>query len=249
MTMQLDSTQVGDRFKIYVSLPGGYDPDALPGYHVVFLLDGDWFFDGADQWMTAGGVVRIVTELTKRDTMPPVIVVGIGYGPLSQNSRERDFYHDPDTFYAFLKSELVPMIDREYNTISSPEGRILIGHSLGGYFVMYALLTHEIPDHTFHNIIAISGDYSSHEGKLFRTEQALYEQMGEDGLFDAALYLAVASGDSSWVVSSYREMKESMEGRGYRHLRFEGVEFGNHDHYSVVEPGIRYGLRWLFEQQ
>jgi enterochelin esterase-like enzyme len=235
----------GDRYKIYIGLPGGYDPDAQPGYHVVYLLDGDWFFNGgADPWMPPGGVIKIAADLNRQGHMPPVIVVGIGYA--GDTTREKTFYLDPDSFYAFIKSELVPMIDGEYNTAPSPEGRILVGHSFGGYFVMYALLNYGIPDHLFHSYIAISGDYTSHERKLFAAEQNLYDRIGGDGVFDVALYMAIGASEHSWVVSSNREMEQQLESRNYQKFRLDFTEYSTHNHYTIVGPAIRNGLRWLF---
>ncbi|MBU0494968.1 MAG: hypothetical protein KKA73_17480 [Chloroflexi bacterium] len=242
----LQSAEVGDQYKIHVSLPGGYDPDASPGYHVVYLLDGDWYFDGADRWMTKGGVAKIAADLRNLGAMPPVIVVGVGYA--GDNKRERDLYEDPDRFYAFIRSELVPLIDDEYNTVSSPEGRILVGHSLGGYFVMYALLAHEVPDPLFRDYIAVSGDYTSYERKLFAAEQDLYDRLGSGALSGVNLYLAAGSNEYGWVINSNREMAQRLGSRNYTGFRLEFTAYGTHDHYTIVGPAIRSGLRWLFEE-
>lgn len=240
---ELQSTEVGDRYKIYVSLPGGYDADARPGYHVVYLLDGDWYFDGADPWMARGGVAKIVADLRNLGAMPPVIVVGIGYA--GDNHRERDFYHEPDDFYAFVQSELVPMIDHEYNTVPSTTGRTLVGHSVAGNFTMYALLNYGARDHVFCNYIAVSGDYTLDEREAFVAEQNLYDRLGGDAMSGVSLYLAAGASEYGWVVDSNREMAQWLDARNYTGFRLKFTEYSQ-DHYTIVGPAIRGGLRWLF---
>ena len=41
------SDRVGDSYRVYISLPKGYDPQHPDGYPVIYLLDADWYFHGA----------------------------------------------------------------------------------------------------------------------------------------------------------------------------------------------------------
>jgi uncharacterized protein len=89
------------------------------------------------------------------------IVVGIGYPtgePLAEATKEvlrlraRDLTPVPDpakagddskpsggapAFLTFVQSELIPLIEREYR--SDGAARVLVGHSYGGLFTLYAL--------------------------------------------------------------------------------------------------------------
>ena len=123
---------------------------------VLFVLDGDIGF------ALAAEIARL------RGTMgaqPTAMVVGVGYGvdfaefaklrtadltpPLSAAGREAlgnmaSFIGDDDggadAFLDFLTDTLAPEVERRYPETSSTD-RILFGHSLGGLFTAYALLT------------------------------------------------------------------------------------------------------------
>lgn len=134
-----DSTQVGRRFHVYVRLPADMaeNPDAR--YPVVYLLDGDSLFP-----ILASNHLF----LTYDDALPEAIVVGIAYGGFEPavNKRGYDFsapaadarddQGGADKFLAFLRSELLPEIERRYP--ADPDKRVLFGQSRGGHFVLYS---------------------------------------------------------------------------------------------------------------
>jgi hypothetical protein len=129
-TQQVSSLQSRINFTSYplnIHLPpnSAADRASLP---VVYLLDGDSRF---------ATVVDIVRARGWR-----VIVVGIGNEPL----RGRD-YVPPNActpgggghhaFLDFIRSELTPFVETQFG--GDPTRRILLGHSHGGSFVLYAL--------------------------------------------------------------------------------------------------------------
>ncbi|MEO8452318.1 MAG: alpha/beta hydrolase-fold protein, partial [Gemmatimonadota bacterium] len=127
---------------LQVYLPAGYDSSAARKYDVVYVLDGE---------MLARFLPPIAAFEESNELMPPVIVVGIknAFVPsVGQSSRERDLLPahvedsplsgGADTFAKFLKDELIPFIARRYRTSGT---NILFGHSYGGLFTVYLLLT------------------------------------------------------------------------------------------------------------
>lgn len=123
---------------------------------VLFVLDADIGFALAAEVARLRGVAGM---------LPTAMVVGIGYGaefaefaqlrtadltpPLSEAGREAlggmtSFIGDSDggaeAFLDFLTLTLAPEIERRYPEASASD-RILFGHSLGGLFTAYALLT------------------------------------------------------------------------------------------------------------
>jgi predicted alpha/beta superfamily hydrolase len=152
----VDSANVGDRFRIFVSRPGG--PAADRRLPVVYVLDGNLYFAAVTQMyraMTLGGEV------------PPAIVIGIGYpsaDPVDALSkRQRDYtpsegaeveqlmfgMSDPtgsgpglggaESFARFLVEELKPALASRYDT--DRQDSTLIGVSLGGLFAARILLS------------------------------------------------------------------------------------------------------------
>ena len=104
----LASQSVGDTFRIYETLPDGYDADADARWPLLVYLDGDW---------TAG---------TIRELHLPVVALGVGYPDV--NHRDRDYLAlatpgAPDgggagSFLAFLRDEPV-----SYTHLTLPTNR------------------------------------------------------------------------------------------------------------------------------
>jgi uncharacterized protein (DUF885 family)/enterochelin esterase-like enzyme len=242
-SFELDSAEVGDIYKIYVSLPKGYDPQSLQGYPVVYLLDGDWYFD--TNWPTdKGGVARLVSDMVSAGTIPETILVGIGYA--ERNQRGRDFLWGYERFYAFLTEELVPYIDARYRTDLEQE-RTLLGHSDGGYFAVYAFLQYAPGEaNPFGRFVALSGDFTKNEWAMFNEESKLHQRVGEGGVVDAALFMAVGGQEQVRFVDSNREMANRLETRDYQAFRFKASTFRAHAHMSIVPYAIPIGLNWVF---
>ena len=124
-------------YQIY--LPSDYDESGAP-VSVIYLLDGDGHFHH-----TTG----IVSFLKRQGRIPNCMVVSIP----NTTDRTRDLTPTikldmdalkemstaggADKMLSFIKDELIPHIDKTYNT--SPF-RILTGHSFGGLFAVHSLL-------------------------------------------------------------------------------------------------------------
>ncbi|WP_324680563.1 alpha/beta hydrolase-fold protein [Hymenobacter sp. GOD-10R] len=138
---RLYSRAVQDSFSLFVQLPKGYAHAAHRHYPLVVLLDGNVYFDQ---------VSEAARHLPRREAL---ILVGVGRpSVLQQDSlRQRDYTYPAALpadslplagggrqFLAFLEQELLPYLDRTYRIDSTH--RTLMGHSLGGYFTLFALV-------------------------------------------------------------------------------------------------------------
>jgi predicted alpha/beta superfamily hydrolase len=236
------SYAVGDYYEIYVALPEDYDEKG-PQYPVIYLLDADWYFDGSNTRIPAGGVEKIVSRLAENGDIPDVILVGIGYCH-GENNRGRDFLLSYTHFYKFLKDELIPFIDKAYNT--SSEGRTLIGHSDGGFFTMYAFFQYGLHSPVFENFVAISGDFTKVGRCLFSEESYMYQRM-KNGVLDVWLYMAVGEYEEDRFVTSNREMAERLRTREYAGFHIVSKKYRGLNHGSIVAPAIEDGLKWIFK--
>jgi predicted alpha/beta superfamily hydrolase len=136
-TARLYAAAVQDSFLLYVRLPKGYRGAQKQRYPVIFLLDANAYFDAISPDM---------------NNLPPAILVGIGYqdARLMDSLRQRDYTYPVASpadsfsvsgggqrFLTFLTQQVLPYVDQHYHT--DPGNRTLMGHSLGGYLVLYAL--------------------------------------------------------------------------------------------------------------
>ncbi len=147
ITESFESHYVGDKFHVVVYLPNGYKEEDSRRYPVVYQLDGDY---------QGKPMARLAGRMSFKGTAPPLIVVAVGYYHDGwDEKRNRDYSYPPPNlpfgdprrrrtggglkFYRFLEHELVPYIDSRYKTVSSADARILCGHTLGGYFALFAM--------------------------------------------------------------------------------------------------------------
>ncbi|MBB6108146.1 Predicted hydrolase of the alpha/beta superfamily [Mucilaginibacter lappiensis] len=131
---------------IEVFTPANYKPGSTDKYDVLYVLDGG-------NWNT-GLILQVQHFLENENYMPPTIIVSIM--GIDRNKDLTPTHMDDwktsggaDKFLSFIKNELIPHIDKTY---PSNGDNTLWGHSLGGLFVMYALLNEP---KTFKSYIAV----------------------------------------------------------------------------------------------
>jgi len=145
----LDSLQSGilkEKRLIEVFVPENYKSGSTDKYDVLYVLDGG-------NWNT--GLINYIQQYLEGErSVPPMIVVSI-----LGIDRNKDLTPTPMTgwktagggtnFLNFIKEELIPYIDKKY---PSNGDNAIWGHSLGGLFVINALLTQP---GTFKSYIAV----------------------------------------------------------------------------------------------
>jgi enterochelin esterase-like enzyme len=182
--------------------------------------------------------------MIRAGAIPKTILVGIGYA--DRNQRGRDFLWGYERFYSFLAEELIPYVDAHYRTDCHQE-RTLVGHSDGGYFTVYAFLQYDPGGvNPFGRFVALSGDFTKNEWAMFNEESRLSQRVGEGGVVEAALFMAVGGKDEVRFVNSNREMANRLEDRGYQELHFKAGTYRSQDHMSIVPYAIPIGLKWVF---
>ena len=155
------SALTGTPYKIFIRLPKNYDKDVESKYPVIYHLDANAYFD------PIGFSVVKLSKRKKISVEPTVVGVGYANAYIMDSLRNRDYTYPSANpidsfpisgggkhFYQFIKTELSPLIDSMYRT--DVTDRTLMGHSLGGYFVLYALLRDSVENPLFHNYVAAS---------------------------------------------------------------------------------------------
>ncbi|MBR1131896.1 alpha/beta hydrolase [Bradyrhizobium iriomotense] len=142
----LRSSETGLRYEIFVYVPEIEPP--VGGFPVIYVLDGN------SDFITVAETVRRVSRRPKATGIVPAIVVGIGYpntNGYNTNRRHLDFTRGPAdasvfpdkaidgcggqaAYIRFLGNQLLPHVQSRLNV--DPDRRILLGHSLAGYFVL-----------------------------------------------------------------------------------------------------------------
>lgn len=250
-TEMVYSEFVSDSFKIFSSLPSEYYQDATSTYPLLLVLDANAYFES------------VVAELklgTLTQGLPKSIVVGIGYkGFWAMDSlRDRDYTHPKalpedsfrisggaEKFKRFIDIELLPKIFKQFRIDQNQI--VLMGHSLGGYFVLYYLFDSlEKREGKVRNFISVSPALGYHNQYLLTKEKDL-------GLAARSLPIKLFASTGSAEYESNHEnlfskLTTQVESYPYREAKVKFVEFGNFDHMDSAMPGFMKGLIFVFEE-
>jgi hypothetical protein len=254
----LRSKKTGADYQLFVALPADYRASKQT-YPVVYMLDADYSF----------ALVRnVVQHFVEREDLPPMILVAIAYPGAADDravyrmNRTRDYTpaYAPDggygaeyqkvsgggpKFRAFIASELVPLIERRYRT--DGEDRTLIGHSYGGLFGTYVLLTQPA---LFKRYVLVSPSlwYSN------RIALTMEETAAASGIKpDARVFFAVGSHENQpannrAMVDDLSELVAKLKSRNNPRLIVRYRIYDGETHNSVFPGAVTRGLLTVFER-
>lgn len=240
------------RFSVFVPDNMG---EPTNGYPVLYLLDGDNFFQTT---------VGLITHLNSCGFCPQMIIVGI----LNTN-RDRDFtpthYEDPhnisetknsgggEQFLTFIEKELIPRIESTYKTLPY---RMFIGHSTGGLTVVNALIKHR---DMFNSYVAIDPSMSWHNQKLLKESKMILANTSFEG---KSLFLAIAntmernmdttkvkndSSFSSFHIRSILTLGGYLASNTQNQLRFKQKYYEDENHPSIPLIAEYDAFKYLFD--
>jgi uncharacterized protein len=238
----LHSKDTGRTYDIYIR---SASPDSIKGGKVVPVLygmDGQWDFKIYEA--AFGGL--------KYDKfVPDMVIVGITYSgedPNYGNLREMDMTPVPldrpgqghsVKFLSFLKKDVFPMIEKNYN--ADPSKRVLSGSSLGGLFTLWTLFTE--PD-LFMGYIASSPYVPYADNYVFKQEAKFFEK---NKTLAKRLYVTVGSEED--LEQPVLEIINVIKQRSYKGLTFESRVIQGEGHASNKPESYNRGLRFIFSNQ
>jgi len=238
------SKTVKDTFKIFICLPKKYEV-SKDNYPAVYILDANVAFD----------MISTLMKLVSNGLdCKQAIYIGVGYKDfmIMDSLRGRDYsYPQKDgipgsgggrLFTTFLQNELIPYIDSAYRT--KFHDNTLIGHSLGGYYVFYNMLSSAVEDKPmFKNYIAGS-PFVINDKYLVDLEQTL--STNTDSL---PVKLFMCSGTIGDVDSMLIVFTEIFKKRNYKGFEFKSIELKDFDHMDVMFPTWSKGLRYILTNE
>ncbi|MDI1433716.1 alpha/beta hydrolase [Polyangium sorediatum] len=236
-SFDMDSAALGEKRRITVYLPPGYT-ESSQRYPVVYLLDGG----ASEDFHHITGIVQVSVA---NEIMEPVIVIGI-----ENTERRRDLTGPTENekdkaiaphvggsarFRAFLTSELVPRIERDYR--SSGE-RGLMGESLAGLFVLETLF--EDPG-AFGTYIAVSPSLWWNDGFVLRQAEPRLKSPAVQG---KTLYLTVGGVEDN--TKETEQLAEILRQHAPSGLVWHYAPLPAEAHNTVYHLGAVNALRLLY---
>lgn len=230
----ITSQSNGYTYDISVALPKNYDPKAK--HRSIYLLDKEWDLDLVSNAAEKSGNGKYYSD----------IIIGIGWG---NSSRERDYtptltskgQGGSDKFILFLKQELIPYIEQNYNSDTSRHTRCIVGHSFGGLFAAYCFTNHH----------ALFGNYISLSPSLWYDEQIelLYELNNRPkNQLHSVMYSSMGGTESYGMLPVFSIWKQSLE-MYYPNLRKKVEIINGQGHEGAKRASIESALRFYFENR
>lgn len=228
---------LGENRTLHIYLPRGHESSEQLS-PVLYVLDGEILFN-----YTAATVDYYINTYR----IPAMIVVG-----LESTDRRRDFTPTKgtagarrpdaasggaDAFLQYMKEELFTYIDRKCQT---RKYRAIIGHSLGGLFVLNALLTEPS---LFSAYMALSPFLAWDNEVIIQRTESFFKRTQS---LDKLLFVASEplSGDGPYKpLENFVHLLETYCPKG---LQWESKIYKGSDHMSLPVVGIPDGLDFFF---
>jgi len=257
----MQSEETGAEYQLFIATP----PDYLKSgkkYPVVYMLDADYSF----------ALTRnIVRHLVDRKKLPEMILVGIAYPGAADDinvykrNRTRDYTPTLATtasaggananaerggaigFRNFIADEVIPFISTVFPTNAD---RTFIGHSYGGLFGSYVLLTE--PE-LFKRYIIVSPSLWYENRMIFRVEQRAAASPKSQRQIRRHAFFAIGSAETrketgAPMVEELKQFYSKLESRADPGLSVEMRVFDGENHSSVFPGAVASGLLAVFGQ-
>jgi uncharacterized protein len=246
----------GKLYHMYVSLPASYSINDTVHYPVLYVLDGKYSFN-------LFHTTRQIMDMGKE--IEHVIIVAIGDDSKTYNewltNRHADFTpsHNAqndslftkllqlpagslrsggaDLFLKFLKHDLIPHINKKYKTNSDNS---IYGHSLGGLFAGYCLLTDPY----------LFSRYSINSPSFWWNPQeidSLIKQFTQAPLNRKTdIFISAGSLEGNMMIAPVNRFKEAIAASNNKNIAISSQVFENETHLSVVPACNSRTLKVLY---
>jgi predicted alpha/beta superfamily hydrolase len=176
-------------------------------------------------------VVGIIATDRTRDLTPTIPTRGFGGAPWTGPAG------GADKFFSFIADELLPTVDHNYRTRPY---RVLVGHSLGGLFTVYALMSHS---GVFNGYIAISPSLWWDDQALVKTSPPFFAAHRD---LRADLYMAIGDEGQEMLGGAWK-LSAVLEESKLADLRWQFKRSPEEDHGSIAYLSTYEGLKAIFK--
>jgi len=259
--------------EIQIALPPSYGKTDQR-FPVLWVTDGSLLFELATALVTScahqgmpemivvgiGSPPEALAETQRRrnfDFSPTETPGFSGFGSRAHNDRERtgekarkaegkvsiDLFGGAPRFLPFLARDVRQRLAQDYRMA---DDHTLLGHSGGGLFCAYALVTQ--PE-AFDRYICGSAALAAGDYEVFRIEER-YSQQHKD--LSAVAFFGVGEKEvldknTLGIFSSTARLPEILKTRSYPSLRLYFRVFEGESHVSVIPPLLAWGLRSVWQ--
>jgi predicted alpha/beta superfamily hydrolase len=219
---------------IKILLPDTYKAGSADKYEVIYITDGEWAMDP----------FSFVYKFAKGENfVPPAIIVAVPNKYTNKaNQRDRDFLPvhvsqpaisgGAANFLSFFKDELIPYIDKTYPSNGTNS---LYGHSYGGIFVLYALLSEP---KLFGTYYATDPPFGYNDDYLIKMAAQKLENLPPDKI------LWLAGNDLTYKGQGIDRLDSVLRIKAPANLHWKMVTYPNETHNSVRLKAMYDGIKF-----
>lgn len=228
-TVEFNSEILQEKRNVFIYTPNRYEESDIE-YPTLYITD------GAENFFIATAIVNL---LSRNQQIPQMIVVGI-----PNVNRNRDLSpsiiegtSDPgggDNFLNFFENELIPYLDNNFRTSNY---KVLFGHSLGGMFTNYTMLTR--PE--LFNAYIVASPYLMYSNEYVIKEAEL--RLDDLSNFDRQLFITL--GDEPAYQQSLSKFTSLLTDNA-KTLRWDYQKFNDEDHGSIPMITLLKGLKYIY---
>ncbi len=252
----------GRRYEVWVDLPPSYFESDRP-YPVVFTTDADYGFPlirslrrrvGAkgrniEDFVLVGlsyGIGEQSMPSKRRDYTPTDPFAREGSPPVGDVYQRGDTYGEAAAYRDYIERDVFPLIAARHRV--DMRRKVYIGHSLGGLFGSYVLLTR--PDMFSHYILGSPSLWFDRR-VIFDIERdyaARHRDLPANVFLSIGAYETFGEGPRHFrtvdMVGDMQRFRRTLENRAYPGLHIESEVLQDEDHLTVLPRTITHGLLW-----
>lgn len=248
------SKKVNDTFSLFINLPDNYNKNKTAMYPVVFLLDANVYYDV---------VVSSVKKINGKNEYVEPIIIGIGYKNFQEGDslRDRDYTypkalqkdHFPisggaDKFLAFIENELIPYTDKNFRTDTT--NRTLMGHSLGGYFCLFALqkcLQEKAP--VFRNYVSASPSIHYHNRFLISQFNEMTVNTGDNMSQTLVLTTGELESKEDGGDADFNSFVNLLSENKFKNVKLDKIIYPQTGHMGTAVQSFEKGLELIMKSK
>ena len=228
-TIEFISKVLNENREILIYTPAGYEESNI-NFPTLYITD------GAENFFIATAMVNF---LSRNQQIPRMIVVGI-----PNINRNRDLSPSKiqgssapgggDNFLNFFEEELIPYIDNSYRTSNY---RVFFGHSLGGMFANYTIITR--PE-LFNAFISASPYLMYDNEYVIKVAESKIDNLSN---YDRQLFITL--GNEPAYHESLNKFTSLLSDKTNT-LRWDYQIFNDEDHGSIPLISLLKGLEFIY---
>ncbi len=228
-TIEINSKILNEKREILIYTPAGYEESNIR-FPTLYITD------GAENFFITTAIVNF---LSRSGQIPRMVVVGI-----PNVNRNRDLSPSiiqgtsnqggGNNFLNFFQKELIPYVDEKYKTTNY---RILFGHSLGGVFATYTMIS---KPELFNAFIAASPFLAYDNWYVINEAESKLADLSD---FKGQLFITL--GNEPAYHESLDKFTSLLEDK-IKTLRWDYQIFSDETHGSIPVISILKGLRYIY---